>query len=666
MWGDLAAMLASDAESTSDAAARAARYTAVAELYETELGDLPRAIEHYRRALLAAAGYVPAERALERLYTVTEDWLSLLSLLEERLERGGAEEPVGQLLEMAQLAEGRAGDLERAAGYLRMALAARPGDPQILRTLARIYADTRDFERLLEVLDAEVEQLPVGERRRSLGLQAAELCELRLDRIEHAEERYRALMQQYPGDEATLRALGRVLHRRGEWGGLIELYRQTLQQPGLGDVDRALIHFRMAEIRRERLVAPAEAVADYQRAAELHPTFRPALEALAQLYRQQGEWQALVGVLQRQARLLPPGASKAALLQAIGGLWEAQLGTPARAIDFYREACELSPTYEPAREALLRLLLAEERTEEAIAIYRRALEQEPEAGSRIALLKSLADVLERRAGDDARAIECYEQVLERSRDDAESLDALARLYERSARYAELVDIYERISNATEDKGYAVGCLYEAASIVELHLAPDHDVAPIYRRIVELKPDERPALDALAQVYMTASDHEGVAAALERRLALVDDARDRAALLLRLAGAREMAGDLAGAAEAADEAAQLGQDWTAARELHRLREQLGQWEEAGAALVRQAALHRDSELSVVELMRVASLFEERFADVDRAAIALERVLEIDPYQEEAASRPRAAARQPWRVGAADRDRSCASARERRQR
>ncbi|MCC6747696.1 MAG: tetratricopeptide repeat protein [Deltaproteobacteria bacterium] len=636
-WAELAGMYAAEAEAIQDPQARAARFCAVAELCEARLNDPRRAVELHRRALATVPHFGPAERALERLYSTTKDWAALLILLESRLERLPPADGAELLEQMARVCEERQGDPDRAIAYCRRALAARPGHGPLLQMLARLYAAAQRFDSLLEVLDQEIAQTSDPELRLALAHQAAETCETRLDRLDDAVARYQQILEWSAGHAPTLKSLGRIYHRRGNWVELVELFRSELDRGGLPADRMGLLLYKLGEIYEEQLLKDDEALAAYQQAVHHVPGFLPALQALARIHRRQGQWPRLVEVMQRKAAALSEPRHKATALYTIGEVWEARLGEKGQAAYCYRQALELSPDHEASREALLRLLVADGRYGEVAELYEQALRACGEERGRVSLLKQLGEVWDHRLLDPERAAGYYEQALAAEPDNLETLEALARLYRRLGHFERLAETYERLAAASRNVQDAVNYLYEAASVVEVRLQPERDPTALYERIVELGPDEGAALDVLAMRHQEAGDSAALRRVLEAQLAREKEPDLRRSILLRLAVVREEASDLAGAAEALSEAATLGEDWLVVRELRRLRERLEQWREATQSLEREAALSRDRTLALESLLRAASSYQERFGELDRAVAALQQVLTIDPFHEEAAGR-----------------------------
>ncbi|MCA9670227.1 MAG: tetratricopeptide repeat protein [Myxococcales bacterium] len=650
-WEELGAMQLAEAESLPEGPTRARRLAAIGELFERRLGDSERALELHERALKIDPDAPLARRALERLYASSGRYAALLELNERdvqdlgdggaaaRADDGGKGAAIGdQLTRMAMIAELALRDPSRAVELYERALQARGDDLGTLRALARLYAELGRVSELAEVLEREAAL--IGDERVELALRyrVAELCE-RLGRRDEALARYREIVERDASHTEAASALGRLYERRGEFEALRDLYRAQLgsddSSDAAGNERRAMLLYKRGELEEERLADIDSAIECFQAALLAAPGFRPALQALARLYRRSGDWGALADVLEQRAEGVVDPVERAGLYFALGELAEGRLAAPERALSYYRRAFELAPSHDPSREALIRLLLGAGSAGEAADVCERGLEAASETSVRVALYKRLAEIFESQLREPERAARALEMALDLDAEDVEALDGLARLSRANHAWAAAADALGRLAAVTDDMALAVALLREAAELVEAHLHGDLDPVPYYQRIAELARGDRVALEALWRLHLSRRDVGGLAEVVTRLLAIERDAQPRAALLLSLAVALEEQADLAGACAAFDEAAELEGAWLVTRELRRAQSRLGRWLEAGESLAHEAELGSDTTLAVQALLEAAHIHHEHGGDASRVAGALERVLEIDPYHDDAA-------------------------------
>jgi tetratricopeptide (TPR) repeat protein len=636
LWAELVAMNTAEAEVVADAESRASRFCGLAELCETQLRDLPRAIEFHRRALAAVPHYAPAERALLRLYTMDEDWSALVDLLDSQLELLSGEAAGRQLERLGQLCEEKLREVDRAVGFYQRALELMAGDVPLQRALQRLYAESERWGQFIEALDQEVRHTTDGDLKLALMHKAAEICETKLNDPDGAVVRYRKILEVAPAHGPTLSSLGRIAYRQGKWEEVLALYRAEVEQ-GKGSPERlGSLLYKMGEIYQDHLADEESALRAFSRALDATPNYLPALQALAQLHRKRQEWEKLLTVMRRQADLQADPEQKAMALCSVAELCETRLGQQALAVQHYRQAVELCPGHEPSLSAIMRVLGSENRWREVVDLNERALAATTDDATTLFTLKRLGELWDRRLLNASRAVECYEQALAISPEDVETLEALARLYARTGDHERQVAALDRLAFRAKDPAEAVAHLLEAARVLEVHL-PQRDPTPVYERIIQQDPEEVTALAALLRIYGERADRAARERVCGASCRLEEDAEAKGALLLQVAETREAGGDVQGAEEALGEATRLLEDWLLTRELRRVRERLGHWEGVAEALEREASLTRNRGAAVDVLLRAATLHQDRFLAPDRAIPILCRVLEEDPFHDEAAVR-----------------------------
>src|SRR6185503_7285752 len=94
------------------------------------------------------------------------------------------------------------------------------------------------------------------------------------------------------------------------------------------------------------------------KAVDLQPSSRLILEELARAQQEAGNFEALAEVLSETIGLAKDPREQVALLHRLAQLLERSLGHPDQAIDRYREALSIDPTFQPSLQAVAPLLAA--------------------------------------------------------------------------------------------------------------------------------------------------------------------------------------------------------------------------------------------------------------------------------------------------------------------
>jgi tetratricopeptide (TPR) repeat protein len=604
---ELVVVIARRAELTDDPGVQLVLLHRVAALYEESLRDPAAAIAAYRSVLGVDDADLEALDALERLYRARDadgDARELVAVLERKIELIGAP-PVRRELRRAaaQVYEQALGDHFQAIDHLSALLADEPGDVDALAELDRIYTRERMWPDLLDVVDRRALLAIAARERADLAARAAALVEHELADPEAAIPRYGGALEILPAHDAARVALERLLAGRDEAhveavaailerlyrgqpaagtgpdaAGLIRVYERRL---AVGIGDRRADWAALAAVHEDLAGAPREAFAVWGRALAAAPDEVELLEPLLRLAAREGLWAALADRLDALLRApLPPDVDQRYAMQ-LGEIARDHLGDRDRAARAFDRAAQ-GPGASAALAALAGVLAADGKWRELAAVRRRQADSAEHDATSADHLAQLGDLSEVRLDDPAGAVAAYREAV-----------ALVPAHP-GARAA-----LERMLRTAEPR--------ELATVVEV-LEPlfEHD-----------------------------GDDVRVAAVVEARLRITDDAAERAALLQRLVELHEQRlGDAPSALAAALRwlAVEPGQPQPL-HDAQRLAERTGAWSELAEridAIARApGSEHREPEAQVALLAAQAGIQRLHLRQPAAAAATYRAALAIEP-------------------------------------
>jgi tetratricopeptide (TPR) repeat protein len=440
------------------------------------------------------------------------------------------------------LAEGDAGSAER---LYQLAAALDPADRRAVDGLVRLAAARGDHDRQADLLGRAAALTADRRERARLALTRARLFQVELGRELDAYRAYKEAVACDPTLREAARGLRELAEARGEWALAAELlYRELSAAPN--DAERVRLHCELARVLEEKLLESADALRNYEQAAELavqsgHPSDAPWSD-LVRLYTNARRFTDAARAAELLAAALPAtgkSRQRAEALERAGELYE-RAGDHAHARARLSEAAAIGgEAGKRADETLLRLTAQEGNTEELRRRIEERLAIEPESDLRLELLRKLlgiatheSDVVEMdvrsqevlaRAPDDPMAFLARKRVLEERGDDAGVLSLLR------ARAGAVVDPAERAARRFE-AGRLAERLYDVAAA-----ASDYEAA------LTADPDNVAALDALADLsYRTR--HLSRARALYAQLADRPSSLSVEEICRRRAELAEAAGD----------------------------------------------------------------------------------------------------------------------------
>ena len=509
------------------------------------------------------------------------------------------------------------------------------------RTQERLRA-AKDWEKLVELLLSQVERLSAPAEQVALLRDVGRTFEVEMDAPDRA---FAAVSTAFgldcdaPGlQEEVLRLAGKA----GTWSELAAEYGEVIG--GIADpVSRARHRLELGRIHAEELNQDEPAIAEYQQVLAVEAdgdTARSmrdrARAALVDLFAKQEKWPELAGVLAAAATAAAAGGDPAdrarelALCLRLGDVQASRLRDVDAALAAYERARELDPASIQVQEALEPLFRKKERWPDLARLLeekgRRTVD--PEETARIR--GERAEILER-AGDVDASIATLEGVVSSDPTNRAALRSLEKLYDKQGREQDYLRTLERLSEVAADSGEKLMLLRRLAA--EWDERPDgvDRAAEALEQILQIDPRDEDAFRALGRVYRSSRRWLPLVDALNRQLAVSEDAaakRDLYATLGRVL--EEEVKDPDRAIDAYAAALGLGdQREPTLGALARLHEQRARWREAAEVLDRWSAVAKAPADRAAAFFRAAGIYAGRLDDGAAAEARYTRALEAAP-------------------------------------
>ena len=670
----------------------AAIHLRIAELAETKLEDLPRAIAEHRDVLDVDPENGAALAALERLYERVGDHQALVDTLERKGELSDGAERQRLYGRIARIQESELDDPSAAVETWRRRLVDAEADVEALDQLERLLESAERWPELGALYE---HRLGVTEEPSTLAefeFRLARVCERRLAEGERALELYRSVLgrdsshggarealaalfaDEAAADEAGVERLhvARVLEplyrADDDFAALVPVLQA--RQAALHDdpVERVTILREVAQLQETQLADPGAAFESLGLVLQLAPENEQNRQDLHRLAEATAEDDSdaghgadgLAALLEEAAADAHDPDLKCALLIELGLVSEVWQENPARARDAYREVLEIDPENGSAMQALISLFTTTHAWEELVELHldRAAASLDPDEQKELyfKVCQLLVDVVD----DPDRAIDTYRKILEIEPENAEACAALERFYTAAERWQDLADLLrDEIQHAVEEAPRA-DLRHQLAGVLEQHLddlggaieawrmALQGDVeghAPsvesLERLLIELDGDppdplRRRAAENLEPLYEQREQWSDWVMAVEVQLLFQADRWQRLETLVRVAGVHEqkLHGDAAAFAAygRAFECDYGNPDLQV--HIDRLGESLEAWQPLVDVYLSGIEEYQDLDSAVDILLKVAAWFDAKLGDVDKAISTWRRVLVVDDSNVEA--------------------------------
>ncbi|QAT85981.1 adventurous gliding motility protein AgmK [Corallococcus coralloides] len=633
-WEGLVAVFDAEVTAAEDAKGKAARMYKAAEILEERLGRQEDAIARYNACLQLQPGYLPAQKALTRLYERQGRFAELVQMFEQDLlQTSDRDQVITTLNKMAVIYEDRLGDLDHAIECMKRILDLASDHLPTLRNLARLYERAGRYRELLETNDLEASF--AGDTKQVLSLlhRNAEILDEHLKDRVGAITAYERVLALSPSYLPALKALGRLYAQDGRWEKLIDMYRAESEISPSTDAAAALI-YKIGELYEHRLKQENEALASYQEALMLAPSYFPALRALARIHRAHGAWESLVEVLRADAANRTDPLERANAMYQAAAIWEDQLGRPELAIEGYQEVLRLTPGHAATLRALERLYVAQDNVKELVSILDRETQVGQTPAAKVTAYLKLARLYLDRFQEPSRAAQCCESVLGLEPGNLTALMLLERI--RVSDRVRRAELRARIAERVTDTRLSSALRILAAADQEKG-PPSERTLEVYQRAFDADPSDARLAFGLERVLRQSGDTAALSRMYGMRLAVTTDATEALELLLRAAELAEKNPDQEQAAALYQQALELqAQCLPALQGARRVALRRSDFATARAMMETEARASRDTKSAIEGFVAAAKLAAQKLNDPDGAAALYRLALERDPLHPGAAT------------------------------
>ncbi len=510
-WADLIGAQEAEATLVTDTKQVIALQHRNAEILEEQLKDRAGAIGTYERILGLSPSYLPALKALGRLYAQDARWDELIRMYRAEAEIApNADHAASLIFKVGELHERRLKQVNEAIAAYQEVLTLSPTYFPAQRALARIYRASASWEALVEVLRGEASSRTDPQERANALFQAASIWEEKLEKPGTAIEGYQEVLRLSPSHPATLRALERLYTAKGDVKELIAvLDREAQMSPA--PAARVAAHLKLARIYTDKVNEPARAALACEAVLNLDAGNFTALKALERLRAADKPRRAELRT--RMADTISDERLRTAL--KVAAATELDGATPAAA-DALTEALAESPQDGRIAFALERALRASQDFGGLAQLYQRRLSAVTDPTERLELTLRVADLNEMRLLDFPRAKELYESALEQNPSLLPALQGRSRVALKLKDWAGARAALEQEGRACRDVQSALRAFTAAGRLCADQLSDPDGAIANFRRALERDPLDPAASAGLEQLLATRGGASDLAVLHERR------------------------------------------------------------------------------------------------------------------------------------------------------
>jgi tetratricopeptide (TPR) repeat protein len=645
----------------------------LARVKQEHLSLTPEAVELYREILLVLPEHQGAREALEALLSDAQHGRAAAEILEPMYEAHGH---YGQLLVALEVLVKASSDPEQRLALLTKAgnVAAGPlQDPArsfdaFMRALREVpaHVDTMTqlevqaieqdrFPELVKLVGTLAEEATDPALSRALYLKAAEFFATQLGDMEGAVRAYNRILETDPADEEVISALETLYRVRSRYPELLSVLRRKVELTA-DPLHKEELLVQMADVHREQLGEPQEAIARYREILELDPGSPRALAALDTLYEQQSMWAELADNVGRQLDLADDPERQIGFMLRLASLRERRMGAVEGAITIYSEVLSREPDNREALASLERLMQGAEHEltiaeileplyaasgefEKLIGVHEIQVRHAGSVERRVQLLHTIAELCETQLNDVGRAVQTYARALAEDPSSETTQAELERVALLANDATNLVETYERQVREVQDPSVAAVLHVKAAQIRENMMGDTRGAIEHYVRVLALDPAHIEAATALERLYQAENRFQDLAEIYLVKAKMLDDLEAQKLHLYQAAQIyEELLNQPLRAVEVFKQVLELDpEDVNSLDKLIELFLKLERWEELLAVYTKRADIVTSPEEKKAMFAEMGAVYERELHDNARAIDTYQRILEVDPDDRAAIAR-----------------------------
>lgn len=504
-WGVVLRLLDFELERVDDGDRQVALLCQKGQLCAEELLDERAAQTAFERALAIDPAHLTPRRALDKIVALRKNWQRLVEKYQSEAESASDKGLATSLLvSAAEVVWRNEPQSERIEQLLRRALEVEPRNLRASGHLERRLRSELRYTDLRELLDQRIAVAGSRQERVAALLCAGELCENQLDDRDAAADYYRRALAIEPTSGHMLSFVVALYSEEQRWSDLVALYQDVLraQSSGAGEAELLL---QLGMVCWDKLKDVEQAERFFRRLKKLDPRQPSMLRFYGFFYRENGEHQKLLALLDAAQRLTPEREQRARLLAEMASVAEEDAKNPKRAIELwktlYRSCAAGSDEQQRAVESLSRLYRSVEKWNALRELLKAEIDRVGSADPRksIALQLEIAALYRDQLNLPSMVASSYNAVLALDPCNQQALEGLADHYRQSEKFAELVSLYQRaLSGLSEQQ--RVPILSEMAEALQDRLGNPQQAADVLQQLVALQPDNVEAWTRLKSIY----------------------------------------------------------------------------------------------------------------------------------------------------------------------
>ena len=529
-WEEVAALYERQIKLVADAERRLPLVLALARVLAEQVGSPERATHAYEMVLEIQPEHAGALEALAKLRESSGDADAALTAIDALAEKATTPEArAEQQLRAARLLEAR-GNRDGAIERYKRALDANPADVSIATALRGAYVARGDINAALKLLDREIQQTEGERAKAKLAGEMAKLAYLELKDDRRAEEAAKRALSYDPTNLDGLTVLGDVAFENKRYLEASKYYEPIAERADTFDkkeAARLLVRYVDAlshSDSTEKALVPMDTL------LRVAPDDSDAVARVAFVTFEHGSPKRAAELYRTLLDRFKDSLTSEQRVVSLYRYGESlrRSGLEQEAVEPLTEAADIDPS---RAEPLIALSLVYDKLGDAEQVLKvKSRHLDIAAGEERAELLIEIGEISATLGDRTRAAKSFVAALEEHPNDRRLLTKLMQLYSEEKDWGKLVEVVMRLAEFVDDPGQKAKYLQTAAVVTARQLGDLERAYSLYEQVLALDPKLSRALDEAIELKQDQFDHEAVENLLKKKLEIVREADDQAAML----------------------------------------------------------------------------------------------------------------------------------------
>ncbi|HUJ59424.1 MAG TPA: tetratricopeptide repeat protein, partial [Kofleriaceae bacterium] len=504
---------------------RVALYERMAAAWEERFGDLDRAADAYEKILAIDPRNHAAYHLLARLYERAGKHEALVDTYRNHIRAtGDTEARVELYVAMGRAYDSQLHDTDRAIQAYGDALALDADQPDALDALGRLYEQTGEWDRAVDVL-ARLARVCDDGRKQDLYARMGRIQYAELGDAEAAEANLLRGLALDAGHMPTMEALTKQYADRGDWLKAAQMMVRAESHTELA-VDKARLLFEAAAIYMHKLRAIDQAKQLYAAVIALDPEHVEAGRPLADLYFDAGQWSELSPVIEMVSRKigqLHADPEELCELHYRAARCAEELGDTQKALAHYQAAHDADATHLPTLLGRAELSFKMQAWDDAAKLYQTILVQHRQGQDEADVVRiyNRLGMVRQALGERKKALHMFDKALELDPRHRETLEAVIDLQAQQGDWEAVVRAKRGLIE-TADGDAKAELLDEIGTVYRERLHNPQKAAGAYLEALEIAAEDHQLLQKVLDLYVETKQWKKAVETIERFVGLEQD------------------------------------------------------------------------------------------------------------------------------------------------